>query len=161
MKFFITPFVSNNPDYFPFDISPLYFCLSGGPGFEPRLSGPEPLVLPLHHPPLLKRKINIVGRNHSNYVLTLAASPACSVCGTPSPAGIADCRLRIGECKGAKGFQRKDEIYEQGPGAALCFPRASNISLKNTSSLGCSSHVLLRSKNAIAQIQCSVHRARK
>ena len=33
-------------------------------------------------------------------------------------------------------FQRKDETYEQGPGAALSFPRASSLSLKNTSSLG-------------------------
>ena len=33
-------------------------------------------------------------------------------------------------------FQRKNETYEQGPGAALSFPRASNLSLKNTSSLG-------------------------
>lgn len=33
-------------------------------------------------------------------------------------------------------FQRKNETYEQGPGAALSFPRASGLSLKNTSSLG-------------------------
>ena len=33
-------------------------------------------------------------------------------------------------------FQRKNETYEQGPGAALSFPRASNLSLKNISSLG-------------------------
>lgn len=25
--------------------------MAGGPGFEPRLTGPEPVVLPLHHPP--------------------------------------------------------------------------------------------------------------
>lgn len=33
-------------------------------------------------------------------------------------------------------FQRNTEIYEQGPGAALSFPRASNITIKNISSLG-------------------------
>lgn len=33
-------------------------------------------------------------------------------------------------------FQRNQEIYEQGPGAGLSFPRASNITLKNISSLG-------------------------
>ena len=33
-------------------------------------------------------------------------------------------------------FQRNQEIYEQGPGAALSFPRASNITVKNISSLG-------------------------
>lgn len=33
-------------------------------------------------------------------------------------------------------FQRNTEIYEQGPGAGLSFPRASNITIKNISSLG-------------------------
>ncbi len=32
--------------------------------------------------------------------------------------------------------QRKNEIYEQGAGAAFSFPRAKNLSIKNTSSLG-------------------------
>ena len=33
-------------------------------------------------------------------------------------------------------FQRKNEVYEQSAGAALSFPRATNLSIKNTSSLG-------------------------
>ena len=33
-------------------------------------------------------------------------------------------------------FQRNQEIYEQGPGAGLSFPRAGNIAIKNVSSLG-------------------------
>ena len=33
-------------------------------------------------------------------------------------------------------FQRNQEIYEQASGAALSFPRASNITIKNISSLG-------------------------
>jgi len=33
-------------------------------------------------------------------------------------------------------FQRNTEIYEQGPGAALSFPRANNLAIKNISSLG-------------------------
>lgn len=33
-------------------------------------------------------------------------------------------------------FQRNNEIYEHGPGAALSFPRANNLSIKNISSLG-------------------------
>jgi hypothetical protein len=27
-------------------------CLAGGPGFEPRLTGSEPVVLPLNYPPI-------------------------------------------------------------------------------------------------------------
>ena len=33
-------------------------------------------------------------------------------------------------------FQRNQELYQEGPGAALSFPRASNITIKNISSLG-------------------------
>ena len=33
-------------------------------------------------------------------------------------------------------FERKNEVYEQGVGAALSFPRAISLSIKNTSSLG-------------------------
>jgi hypothetical protein len=39
--------------------------MAGGQGFEPRFRGPEPRVLPLHHPPLLSKKAAIIAKRRS------------------------------------------------------------------------------------------------